>query len=98
MWDLPRAETEPMSPTLAGGFLTTGPPEKLNSPPQPLPFVILKDWLFQDFLLIIYCLLFPVEWFKRDIYETGCVFSLTYHLIDFLIGVIDLTLGYFRIT
>lgn len=26
MWDLPGSEIEPMSPTLQGGFLTTGPP------------------------------------------------------------------------
>ena len=28
MWDLPRAGLEPMSPALAGGFLTTAPPGK----------------------------------------------------------------------
>ena len=28
MWDLPRPGIEPMSPALAGGFLTTVPPEK----------------------------------------------------------------------
>ena len=28
MWDLPRPGIEPMSPELAGGFLTTGPPWK----------------------------------------------------------------------
>ena len=28
MWNLPRPGTEPISPTLAGGFLTTGPPGK----------------------------------------------------------------------
>jgi len=28
MWDLPGAGIEPMSPVLAGGFLTTGPPGK----------------------------------------------------------------------
>ena len=28
MWDLPGAGIEPVSPTLAGGFLTTGPPEE----------------------------------------------------------------------
>ena len=28
MWDLPRSGIELMSPALAGGFLTTGPPEK----------------------------------------------------------------------
>ena len=28
MWDLPRPELEPVSPALAGGFLTTAPPGK----------------------------------------------------------------------
>ena len=28
MWDLPGPGLEPMSPALAGGFLTTGPPGK----------------------------------------------------------------------
>ena len=28
MWDLPRPGLEPMSPALAGGFLTTAPPRK----------------------------------------------------------------------
>ena len=28
MWDLPKPEIEFMSLALAGGFLTTGPPEK----------------------------------------------------------------------
>ena len=28
MWDLPRPGLEPMSPALAGGFLTTAPPGK----------------------------------------------------------------------
>ena len=29
MWDLPGPESKPMSPALAGRFLTTGPQEKL---------------------------------------------------------------------
>ena len=33
MWDLPRPGLEPVSPTLAGGFLTSVPPGK---PPQSL--------------------------------------------------------------
>ena len=32
MWDLPRPGLEPVSPALAGGFLTTVPPGK---PPWP---------------------------------------------------------------
>ena len=37
MWDLPGPGLEPVSPALAGRFLTTAPPGK------PLPEVILKD-------------------------------------------------------
>jgi len=33
MWDLPGPKIEPVSPALAGGFLTTGPPRK--SLPEP---------------------------------------------------------------
>ena len=32
MWDLPRPGLEPMSPALAGRFLTTGPPGKPGNP------------------------------------------------------------------
>ena len=31
MWDLPRLGLEPVSPALAGGFLTTAPPGKSRS-------------------------------------------------------------------
>ena len=31
VWDLPRPETEPLSPVWAGRFLTTGPPGKSSS-------------------------------------------------------------------
>ena len=31
MWDLPRRGLEPVSPALAGGFLTTAPPGKSHS-------------------------------------------------------------------
>ena len=31
MWDLPRAGITPVSPALAGTFLTTGPPGKSRS-------------------------------------------------------------------
>ena len=33
MWDLPGPGLEPVSPALAGGFLTTAPPGK---PPEPI--------------------------------------------------------------
>ena len=38
MWDLPGPGIKPMSPALAGGFLTTGPPGKSQiSKHTPLP-------------------------------------------------------------
>ena len=40
MWDLPRPGLEPLSPALAGRFLTTAPPEKPT-------FVILLGRLFR---------------------------------------------------
>ena len=33
MWDLPGPGLEPVSPALAGGFLTTEPPGKPSPPP-----------------------------------------------------------------
>ena len=37
MWDLPRPGLEPVSPALAGGFLTTAPPRK------PYAFVFVEN-------------------------------------------------------
>ena len=47
MWDLPRPETEPGSPALADGFLTTGPPGKFSthSFSPPLRAKILSELL-----------------------------------------------------
>ena len=44
MWDLPRPGLEPVSPALAGGFLTTAPPGK----PPSLPF---KQKFLRDYPL-----------------------------------------------
>ena len=33
MWDLPRPGIDPVSPALAGGFLTTAPPGKYANAP-----------------------------------------------------------------
>ena len=38
MWDLPRPGLEPVSPVLAGGFLTTAPPGKSPYVVFELPF------------------------------------------------------------
>ena len=43
MWDLPRPGLEPVSPALAGGFLTTAPPAKS---------------LLRGFIAILACLFF----------------------------------------
>ena len=46
-WDLPGSRIVPVSPTLAGGFFTTGPPEKPSSPnviAEKNPMV----WMFQS--------------------------------------------------
>ena len=59
MWDLTRPETEPISPALAGGFLTTGPPG--TSLYQVLILEVLRlcsssKWFcpFQGFLFKLY--------------------------------------------
>ena len=52
MWDLPRPGIKPMSPTLAGGFLTTAPPGKSccaflkgKNNPYSLPYLPLNPSL-----------------------------------------------------
>ena len=52
MWDLPRPGIEPVSPALAGGFLTTAPPGKphdiVELLPQPWNFLsqnTLLNWI-----------------------------------------------------
>ena len=59
MWDLPGPGGRPVSPALAGGFLTTGPPEKFSS---SFPFAILllntKELFLlriMNYLLVGYC-------------------------------------------
>ena len=42
MWDLPRPGIKPVSPALAGGFLTTVPPGK--SPLALLSAISLGEW------------------------------------------------------
>ena len=55
MWDLPGAGHEPMSPALAGGFLTTAPPGKplgvLFIALTPLPLTLTNtDPLFPTYI------------------------------------------------
>ena len=49
MWNLPGPGIEPMSPALAGGFLSTVPPgkssaQKLIPSPAPLPSLEVGEW------------------------------------------------------
>ena len=51
MWDLPRPGLEPVSPALAGGFLTTAPPGK----PLELIFYIRYEIQAEVYLFICAC-------------------------------------------
>ena len=64
MWDLPRPELEPVSPTLAGRFLTTAPPGK--------PWSIFN---FSYLLFITVCLLFSSS---RSLLNVSCIFSILF--------------------
>ena len=46
MWDLPRAGLEPVSPALAGEFLTTAPPGKPTTEVLYLTLMTLKTCLY----------------------------------------------------
>ena len=68
MWDLPGSGLEPMSPALAGGFLTTAPPGK--------PYVL----FLLSFLPILFHCLWPtqVEGFNSQDYDAEIWFNLIY--------------------
>ena len=44
MWNLPRPGIKPMSPPLAGGFLSTSPPEKFRGRVWSVPGCVLFSW------------------------------------------------------
>ena len=50
MWDLPRPGIEPVSPALAGGFLTTAPPGK---PPTTIGFLSQAFWVLLPLVYIL---------------------------------------------
>ena len=82
MWDLPGLGIEPMSPALAGGFLTTAPPgSPINSYLDLYMFSVLKDSLTMSPSLVDnYCLSplkTPFLWLPLFIVEKSAdVFSL----------------------
>ena len=49
MWDLPGPGIEPVSPALAGGFLTTAPPGK-----SPLVDFYFSQWLYSMTVIIYF--------------------------------------------
>ena len=55
MWDLPRSALEPVSPALAGGFLTTAPPGK----PYEISFYLFTFFkiyiFFEHFIYLFGC-------------------------------------------
>ena len=50
MWDLPGPELKPVSPALAGGFLTTAPPGKSQKIPDFSYFIISNKFLTSHLL------------------------------------------------
>ena len=62
MWDLPRPGLKPVSPALAGGFLTTAPPGK--------PLVGIVDCFFRRRLRVL-CVWKEVNRFSLSRRETG---------------------------
>ena len=67
MWDLPRAGIEPVSPALAGGFLTTAPPGKSHR-----YFLCSSFFIFQifhsEFVMIIRNIVICI--FKKETHIT----------------------------
>ena len=69
MWDLPRPGLEPVSPALAGGFLTTVPPRKpqvLFTVTQALLWRARQDW----YLGVINLFICPIHLVSPDIQKS----------------------------
>ena len=66
MWDLPGPGLEPLSPALAGGFLTTAPPGKPRT-----PIILMLDFL--DFL-ISFSHIFHLSFFAPCSGRNPCLF------------------------
>ena len=73
MWDLPRPGLEPLSPALAGGFLTTAPPGKCPPPFQLGCLVMSCRSSF--YKLDIKCLL-DIRFSKTCSLSVSCLFTL----------------------
>ena len=54
MWDLPGPGLEPVSPALAGGFLTTMPPGKSQTRFFKKCFVLIKLFMYLFLIVVNY--------------------------------------------
>ena len=80
MWDLPRPGLEPMSPALAGGFLTTAPPGK--------PYVSLLEELPNCFPQWQHHFTFPQAMYKDYIFSTSLPTLVNFLFFFFLIVIL----------
>ena len=85
MWDLPGPGLEPVSPALAGGFLTTAPPGKSQQPYLKITYqeVVLGSTVLSDSSVIFLNLKFIMRKVTRCHYKQ----SRTYVPICFIIVV-----------
>ena len=67
MWDLPGPGIEPVSPELAGGFLTTRPPGK-PSPSLWYVWRFIKEWVQKPIFFTRLCLESPFICFSLHLY------------------------------
>ena len=92
MWDLPRPGLEPVSPALAGRFLTTAPPEKslviVNFKSMNL-HLRKSSIIYHEFRFIIFCYYsqpswnccFDISYFTQDLFRRVAAVFVAYTLV-----------------
>ena len=78
MWDLPGPGIEPVSPALAGGFLTTEPPGK---PPSSLSFLKTQNNFSMSALSILYVAIYLL---LKQIFIENLLSKLRIHQSEFM--------------
>ena len=71
MWDLPRPGLEPISPALAGGFLTTAPPGKFY-----ISSFICHHRLVEEASLALYLIIYLFIYWLCWVFVAACGLSL----------------------
>ena len=74
MWDLLGPGLEPLSPALAGGFLTTASPGKSSDSQFLKVIVTIRYWLYSPCCTIYPCSLFYLFTFDRTAQHVGSQF------------------------